>query len=260
MDGKSYRLREFISPRDGRSLILDLSAGLALGPLPGFERFPEAVAPLLPHVDGLVCSPGQAGRVRARSQKDAALLVRASWTNALRGPDFVLPLETVRYIPILSAQEGLDVGACALVLDFLLGYEEEIEGSCLRATVQLALEGNRLSMPVLVQVRPSGPRVALRDRAIALGVSYALEGGADGVALPWPGQRTCADVVAMAGDRPLWIVPASPEQAGAEAAEALAQGACGIWLDPVYVGAAALEGLLFALRAQVHPEPSEAGR
>jgi len=35
MDGKLYRLREFIRPEDGHSLIVDASGGLALGVLPG---------------------------------------------------------------------------------------------------------------------------------------------------------------------------------------------------------------------------------
>lgn len=252
MDSKLYRLREFVSPRDSRSLVVDLSAGLALGPLPGFERFPEAVAPLLPRVDGVVCSPGQAGRLHGRSREDAALLVRGSWTNALRGSDFVLPPETVRYIPIVDAQGALDLGASGLVIDFLLGYEEEIEGACLRTTVQLALEGARLALPLLVQVRPSGPRVALRDRAIALGVSYALEGGADGVALPWPGPGTFRDIVQMAGDRPLWIVPSSTERAEAEVEEATALGAIGVWLDPVYLGSQDLATLVSRFGPWLH--------
>ncbi|MGC8874473.1 MAG: hypothetical protein ACP5SI_08525 [Chloroflexia bacterium] len=256
---KSYRLREFVSPRDGRSLILDLSAGLALGPLPGLERFPEAVASLLPRVDGLVCSPGQAARIGPRSREDAAVLVRASWTNALRGPGFVLPPETVHYVPILGAQGGLDLGASAVVIDFLLGYEEQIEGTCLRTTVQLALEGARLSLPILVQVRPEGPRVALRDRAVALGVSYALEGGADGIALPWPGKGTFGEIVEMAGDRPLWIVPEARDPLGGELEEALALGACGLWLDAVYLGAQDLDTLVFQLSSRVHAA-AEPGR
>ena len=43
MDSKAYRLREFIDPHDSRSLVLDASAGLSLGPLPGLEQFSTAV-------------------------------------------------------------------------------------------------------------------------------------------------------------------------------------------------------------------------
>jgi len=44
---KTYRLREFVRPTDGRSLVVDASAGLSLGPLPGLERFEAAVRPVL---------------------------------------------------------------------------------------------------------------------------------------------------------------------------------------------------------------------
>ena len=43
MTSKDYRLREFLPPGDGRSLIVDTSAGLWQGPLPGLEHFAEAV-------------------------------------------------------------------------------------------------------------------------------------------------------------------------------------------------------------------------
>ncbi len=42
MDGKQYRLREFVRPEDGHSLIVDASSGLALGVLPGLDDFGAA--------------------------------------------------------------------------------------------------------------------------------------------------------------------------------------------------------------------------
>ena len=102
MSGKSYRLHEFISSITNRSLIVDASAGLSLGVLPGLADFVGGVKGILPLIDGLVTSPGMAQRLGMRTQQDAALLVRADWTNALRGKDFVLHLETVAQIPLLS--------------------------------------------------------------------------------------------------------------------------------------------------------------
>jgi len=95
MDNKQYRLRELLNPADGRSLIVDTSNGLVLGALPGLEHFTETVGPLLPLLDGIVTSPGQARNLGARTRREAALLVRADWTNALRGADFVLPPENI---------------------------------------------------------------------------------------------------------------------------------------------------------------------
>ena len=77
MESKTYRLKEFIKPDDGHSLVVDASAGLSLGPLPGLEQFADAVEPLLPLVDGLIASPGQAKSLTGRTREDAALLVNS---------------------------------------------------------------------------------------------------------------------------------------------------------------------------------------
>lgn len=230
MDSKAYRLLELIRPSDHRSLILDTSAGLSLGALPGLEHFSSAVSPLLSVLDGVVASPGQARRLSGRTRHQAALLVRAEWTNALREPDFVLHPETTSLIPLIEPRDALDLGASAVVMSFLLGYEEEIEADCLRLTVQLALQGAQAGIPIITDIRPTGPRVVLPAKAIELGVSYALESGVDGIALPWPGRNSFETILKMAFGVPLWIKPASyPLQAEIDAA--LESGAAGIWLD-----------------------------
>ncbi len=78
----TYRMREFIPPADGRSVVIDTSAGVVLGARPGLEHFAEAITPILPHVDGIVTSPGHARHLVHRTRHDAALLVRADWTNS----------------------------------------------------------------------------------------------------------------------------------------------------------------------------------
>ena len=231
MDNKLYRIREFVNPADGRSLVLDTSKGLSLGTLPGLEHFTAAVEPVLPLADGVVISPGQTRKLTARRRQDAALLVRADWTNALRSENFVLPPETINYIALLEPTDALDLGASALVIHFLLGHEEHIEAQCLHNTVQLALHGSQVGMPLIVDVQPIGPRVVLRSKAIELGVSYALEGGADGMAVPWPGAASFKTIKTMTGELPVWVKPTKLDVEDAELADALELGAVGFWLD-----------------------------
>lgn len=252
MESKTYRLKEFIQPSDGHSLIVDASAGLSLGPLPGLEQFSPAVEGVLPLVDGLVASPGMAGNLTGRTRQDAALLVRADWTNALRDQDFVLPPETISHIPLLTPADALDLGASALVLYFLLGFEEQIEAGCLRSTVQLALEGSKVGMPLIVDVQAIGPRVMLEGKAIELGVSYALEGGADGVAVPWPGRESFQTILGMAAGLPVWIKPTQFEAVEAELGDALQMGGTGLWLDQQLFAAQDPSELLVIISAQVH--------
>jgi DhnA family fructose-bisphosphate aldolase class Ia len=230
MDGLTYRLNEWIRPTDHRGLLVDSSAGLALGALPGLEDYAHGARAVLAVIDGLVCSPGQIRRLSERTRRDAALLVRMDWTNTLRGPDFVLPPAAPHRLPILTPQDALALGAAGMVASFFLGYDEEIEADCLKTTVQWALAGKALGLPLVIEVCPTGPRVMLPDKAVELGASYALEGGADVIVVPHPGRKSLETLAAFLSVP--WLVKAgSTETALVELEEALACGASGIWLD-----------------------------
>ena len=231
MISKRYRLGELFNPGDGRSLVVDTSSGLALGALPGLEDYAAGVWPILPLVDGVVASPGQSRHLHGRSRADGGLLISGDWTNAFRGSDFVLPPEHINYIPLIDAADALDLGANALVMHFLLGHEEAIDAQCLRRVVQLAMESAAVGMPIIVNVHPIGPRVVLRSKAIELGVSYAMEGGADGIAIPWPGGASFVDIQTMAAEVPVWIKPQSVDAVSPEIDEMFAAGVTNLWLD-----------------------------
>lgn len=253
MNSKTYHLREFINPADGRSIVVDTSAGLSLGPLPGLEHFMESVSPILPVADGLIASPGQSRKILGRTRQDAALLMRADWTNALRSSNFVLPPETIIHIPMFSPRDGLDLGVSALVVYFLLGHEEQIEAGCLKTTVQFAIQGGEVGIPLIVDVQPVGPRVVMRDKAIELGVSYALEAGADGIAVPWPGRNSFEMILAMSAEVPVWVKPSSLDAIPSELDEALALGGVGLWLDERLFTHPDPIGLLKTCTTRIHP-------
>jgi DhnA family fructose-bisphosphate aldolase class Ia len=231
MNHKQNRLKEMFSPGDGRSLVVDTSNGLSLGALPGLEHFKPAVNGVLPLVDGIVTSPGQSRNLGHRTRQEAALLIRADWTNAIRDEDFVLPPAKIEYLPLLGPQEALDLGANALVMHFILGCEEDIEAQCMKRVVDLALNGLAPGMPLIVDVQPIGPRVVLMKKAIELGVSYALEGGADGIVIPWPGRQSFETIQAMCHGLSVWVKPPDLDPGSPESLGALTRGAVGFWLD-----------------------------
>lgn len=231
MNHKHYRLKELFNPGDGHSLVIDTSNGLSLGALPGLEHFGAAVYQILPFVEAIVTSPGQSRNLGMRTKDEAALIVRTDWTNAIRGEEFVLPPEKIEYLPLLGPREALDLGANALVTYFILGHEEDIETQCMKRVVNLVLDGLTPGMPVLVDVQPIGPRVVLRKKAIELGVSYALEGGADGIVIPWPGRASFETIQAMCHGVPVWVRPASLDLDAPDLREMLELGAHGLWLD-----------------------------
>jgi DhnA family fructose-bisphosphate aldolase class Ia len=141
-----------------------------------------------------------------------------------------------------------------MVIHFLLGHEEQIEADCLRTTVQFALRGSQIGLPLLVDVQPIGPRVVLRSKAIELGVSYALESGADGVAVPWPGSESFETIITMAADVPVWFKPSTLDSISNELAEALELGGVGLWLDERIFAQPDSVKLLKTCSAQLHSQ------
>jgi DhnA family fructose-bisphosphate aldolase class Ia len=125
----------------------------------------------------------------------------------------------------------------------------------LKATVQLAITGKEMGLPLLVEVCPSGPRVLLPGKAVELGASYALESGADVVIVPHPGLDSLKTIAAMLSVP--WLL--KPTSAGSSAEEweaALQLGASGLWLDHTWLEPAMP---LAELAVRVHKTPAGIG-
>ena len=211
-------------------------------------------------MDGLVCSPGQMARRPQGlpgSSGMPALLVRMDWSNTLRGAASPLPPHTPHRVPLLDARDALESGATAMVSTFLLGYDEELEARCLHDTVQWALTGKELGLPLVVEVVPSGPRVSLPGKAVELGASYALEGGADAIVVPFPGQASLKTIGAFLSV-PWLLKPSDLAAAPAELAQALDAGAAGLWLDHAILAEPSPAGALRHLAAALDARPNAA--
>jgi DhnA family fructose-bisphosphate aldolase class Ia len=257
MNGIDYRLKEFINPSDGHSMIVDTSAGAALGALPGLEDFEYGIQKFMHLVDGIVCNSGQARRLKQSNKDLSAILLRADWTNTLRDEQFVLPVQSPRLVQLLDAQDASDFGVSAMVLSFLLGYSEEIEGACMKATVNTGIEGRARGIPLIVEVRPTGPRVSLPGKAVELGASYALEGGADVIVVPYPG-KSSLDTIAQFVSVPWLIKPTSIEKAHSEIVQAMSIGCRGLWLDYTQFEAFDPTATLESFRRELHQVRLEA--
>jgi 2-amino-4,5-dihydroxy-6-oxo-7-(phosphonooxy)heptanoate synthase len=163
-------------------------------------------------------------------------------------------------VPLVDTDGVLDLGGSAAVIHFLLGYTEDVEATCVKRTVAFALTGMPKGLPLVVDVRPTGPRVVLLNKAIELGVSYAIEGGASGVVIPWPGAKSFESIRTMTAELPVWIKPTSLDPAAADISEALAMGAAGLWLGEDLFAAPDPVALALSFRALVHNlEPIEGG-
>jgi DhnA family fructose-bisphosphate aldolase class Ia len=186
--GKNIRMSEFIDSKDGRSLLLDLTITSSIGAQPGLENISEVLRQLNTVFDGIIINPGQlehhANLLGGKSR--AAPLTRVDWTNAYRGKDFWLPAARVTRILLSSGEDALHLGASAVVSTLLLGFDEELESENIKSISLLARECYRLSLPLLVDVRPIGTKISSSNYAgsIKLGTSFMMEAGADALILP----------------------------------------------------------------------------
>lgn len=189
--GKELRLANLLRPPHGRGLWIDASAPAALGQMPGLEDAAAAVVPAAAAADGIVLNPGMAERLAGRlpGKRGAGLIIRLDWTNAFRGAGYPLPAREVRQVQIGTMAQARFLGAEAVIMSLLLGYNEEFEAAGVERMAAAARECEALGLPFVVDIRPSGPRVRAENwaGAVKLGAGFAVEGGADAVVLPHPG-------------------------------------------------------------------------
>jgi DhnA family fructose-bisphosphate aldolase class Ia len=225
---------KFLHKLEHPTLFLDTSGGISLGPLPGLEEFKKTIPAILPSVDGLICSAGLLHRLTDIEGLDATLLVRMDWTNTLRDSSFPLPPLTPKHLAILEPKDALALEANGMVLDLLLGYEDAIEAHCLKVAVQLALAGRELGLPLIVEVRPNGPHIAMFSKAVELGAALAQECGADGIVLPYPGMDSLKNIATMVAV-PWFLKPHTVTTITMEWEESCDLGSAGLWLDHIWL-------------------------
>ena len=186
--GKNIRMSDFIDSRDNRTLLLDVTAPSSVGATPGLEDITEVLNHSNTVFDGIILNPGQlehhanlvGGKLRA------APLVRVDWSNALRGKEFCLPAATVTRVSLSDGEDALTLGASAAVATFLLGFGEDMESENIRSISLLARECYRLSLPLVVDIRPMGGTITAENYmgSIKLGASFMMEAGVDALILP----------------------------------------------------------------------------
>lgn len=193
--GKNIRMSDFIDSKDHRCLLLDLTVTSSVGAQPGTENISETLRQYNTIFDGIILNPGQlehhanlvGGKLRA------APLVRVDWTNAYRDKGFCLPAATVTRVSLSDGEDALTLGASAAVATFLLGFGEDLESENIRSISLLARECYRLSLPLVVDIRPIGGNISADNYAgsIKLGTSFMMEAGADALILPECEPETC---------------------------------------------------------------------
>jgi DhnA family fructose-bisphosphate aldolase class Ia len=252
--GKNIRMSDFIDSRDKRCLMLDLTLLSSLGAGPETEDISETLRRCNTSFDAVILNPGQlehhpdlvGGKMRA------APLVRIDWTNAYRSKEFCLPASAVTRVTISDGEDALRLGASAAVATFLLGFGEDLEAENIRSVSLLARECYRLSLPLVVDIRPIGDKISADNYigSIKLGTSFMMEAGADALILPECDVETCALIGKWATIPVLLRLDEIP--AADKADKYFAQGIAGIVLTEKILELETIGERIPSLRQLVH--------
>jgi len=210
---KTYRICEIL--RHDLSVWIDTTVASSIGPPVGLEDLGAALERVRGS-DAAVLNPGPAERFAGKfgGPHRPGLVMRLDWTNVFRGASHPTPCQEPMYCPIAEPDEALTLGASAVMVTLLLGFDEMFEAENVRHVARFARQASKESVPTAIDVRPLGPRVSDENMAdtILLGASMALEFGADIIVLPYPGEAAlntaasfvsvpiAVDIDAVAGD------------------------------------------------------------
>lgn len=251
--GKKLRLSQIIDQSSGTSLILEADQGLALGPAPGVEDLASTLKGLKGLVDAVILSKGQVGRAidAFKGRGAPALIIRADWTSAFRGGDFVLPAKGVTYAPSAGAEEALTLGASGVASHLFVGYErDEDEAANVRSIAGLARECEECGVPLLVEAIPRGERVTKENYldCARFAARVAVEVGADLVATPYKRDPNVVRKV-VEGTRAPTLVLEVDEPVSREGLKgALEAGASGLIIGKKSIGSGELPKLLDGIK------------
>lgn len=197
--GKTLRMSEFMGTGKRPVLLVDTSLAGSNGPVGALLDADKSIPEVAYECDGIILNPGQMERIAHRlpGKQGAAPLVRVDWSNAFRDKNYVLPTRKVERVVISRAEDALELGANAAVTYFLLGFDEDFESENVRSIAALARECSRINLPLLVDVRPVGPKIGETNwaGAIKLAVGFMVEGGADAILIPDPGVEAFATLM-----------------------------------------------------------------
>ena len=177
MKGHINRLSRIISPETGRSLIVAVDHGMALGPTHGLEQPNLVFEALETYTDAWLMTKGIFTHVYQPSGI-RGIILRASGGATIAGPD--LSHEGITS----SVEELLSLSADAVACGAFIGSEFEHE--TLTAMSRIAESCRRWQIPLMAVIGVGKDKEKAQDaRFIALGARVAAEHGADMVKTYW---------------------------------------------------------------------------
>jgi putative autoinducer-2 (AI-2) aldolase len=166
--GLRNRLARFLRP-DGRTVMLAVDHGYFLGPTSRLEVPRETIAPLLPHIDSLMCTRGVL-RTSVPADATTPVVLRVSG-----GPSVVGPTLADEHITT-AMKDALRLNCSGVGMSLFVGTAHESQ--TVRNLGELVTEGEEAGMPVLA-ITAVGKELEKRDaRYLGLCTRIAAEIGA----------------------------------------------------------------------------------
>jgi putative autoinducer-2 (AI-2) aldolase len=171
MKGYENRLSRILSPKTGRSLIVAIDHGMALGPMTGIEKPGLVFDTLDPYTDAWLMTKGIFTHTY-QPRGNRGIILRASGAATVAGPD--LGAEG----PTSTVEELLSLSADAVAVSAYIGSPNEHE--TLRHMASVAGDCRRWQVPLVGVIGVGKDKEKAQDpRFLALGARVAAEHGAD---------------------------------------------------------------------------------
>ena len=202
--GKSIRMERLINRNTGRSIIVPMDHGVALGPIDGLCDMRRIVGEVAEGgADAVLVHKGLARCGHRKGGRDVGLIMHLSASTDLS------PLPNSKAL-VASIEDALKLGADGVSIHINLG--DEHEAAMLADMGKVARDAENWGMPLLAMVYARGPKVpdSYNPQVIAHCARVALELGADMVKVPYTGdmdsfahvaESVCIPVVIAGGPR-----------------------------------------------------------
>jgi len=234
--------------KDGRTVMLALDHGMALGAMRGLERPAEMLASLGGEVDAIMLNKGILVRCAAPSL-GAGIVLRVSGGATIAGPDITAERATT------TVEEAIRLSADAVATAIYVGTANEVPS--IESLALLADECHRYGLPLLAvtAVGKDFREKGFDARYLSLAVRVAAEMGADIIKTYY-----CAEgferVVEAAAGTPI-VIAGGPQMESdllvlQTAHSAMAAGAAGVDMGRNVWQNGKPVGMARALRAIVH--------
>ena len=173
MIGKKIRIERILDRKTGRSVIVPMDHGVAMGPIPGIIDMTKSIDEVASGgANAIIMHKGMVGNGHRGYGRDIGLIIHLSASTSL-GPD------PDNKVMVTSVEKSLQVGADAVSVHVNIGSRKEPE--MLKKLGNTSEICDNWGMPLIAMMYPRGPKIKNEHDAevVKLAARAGAELGAD---------------------------------------------------------------------------------